>query len=78
MWIKKWFDHVDYDPHVGDYVGYDDYDDSPTPIGVKKVKEGGRTLLNNFGLTDIVGESISYSMGDLVYMAENIMKNLRK
>ena len=78
MWIKKWFDHVDYDPHMGDYVGYDDYDDSPTPIGVKKVKEGDRTLLNNFGLTDIVGESVSYSMSDLMYMAENIMKNLKK
>ena len=62
MWLKKWFDHVVYDPLVGDYVGYDfTYEDSPTPIGVYKQNE-----------------SISYSMSDLVYMAENIMKNLRK
>ena len=66
MWIKKWFDHVDYDAFVGDYVGYDDKDldnpnAEPTPIGVYKQNE-----------------SISYSMEDLTYMVENIMKNLRK
>ena len=61
MWIKKWFDNVNYDPIVGGYVGYDDEDDSPTPIGVYKQNE-----------------SASYSMSDLVYMAENIMKKLKK
>lgn len=83
MWIKKWFDNVVYDPHIGDYVGYDDADmdnlnAEPTPIGVKKLKEKDRTPLNNFALTDIVGETTSYSISDLMYMAENIMKNLRK
>ena len=61
MWIKKWFDHVIYDDFIGDFIGYDDNDDSPTPIGVYKQNE-----------------SASYSMNDLAYMAENIMKNLRK
>ena len=61
MWNENWFDNVDYDPFLVDYVGYDDNDDKPTKIGVTKKNE-----------------SKSYSMKELSYMFENIMKNLKK
>lgn len=65
MWKNEWFDNVQYDHVIGDYVGFnnDDYDKpdaEPTPIGVCKQNE-----------------SISYSMDELTYIAENIMKNIR-
>jgi hypothetical protein len=66
MWVKRWFDVVCFDHIVGDWVGYDNKDfDNPNakPTPIGVYKKN---------------ESKSYSMEDLTYMVENIMKNLRK
>jgi hypothetical protein len=77
MWVDKWFDHVVYDPVREDYVGYDEADihklnAEPTPIGIESAQR------NNISLAKMMGESKSYSMNDLVYLVEKIMKNLKK